>query len=171
MGTLREYETLYALNPELTDDAVDDLRGRLKGILDKMGASLLREETWGKKKFSFVVQKHLRGNFVNLHYVGPAGTVEELERTMRNLESVIRFLTTKHGEVVDIEARKIEVEKAARDREAAKAKREAEREAEMRRREEEGDDEEDDDERPRGRHRGRDRDREFDRDGDDSDRD
>ena len=128
MSVLREYETLYVLNPELADDAVTAVKGKLTDVLAKMGAEMLREDVWGKRKMSFAVKKHTRGNFMMFHYLGKPGTVEELERTMRNLEDVIRFLTTVHGEVSDVEARRAEVDKAVREEAAERAKREAERE-------------------------------------------
>ncbi|MCK6551550.1 30S ribosomal protein S6 [Myxococcota bacterium] len=128
MGTiLREYETLFVINPELADDAANAVIERLKGVLEKMNAELLREDRWGKRKLAFEVKKHGRGNYTLFHYIGPVGVVAELERTMRNLDEVIRFLTTTNGNVLDIAARKAEVEKQARERAADKAKAEAER--------------------------------------------
>jgi small subunit ribosomal protein S6 len=128
MGSiLREYETLFVLNPELTDDAANALIERLRGVLEKMNAQMLREDHWGKRKLAFEVRKHGRGNYVLFHYVGPVGVVAELERTMRNLDEVIRFLTTTNGNVLDVEARKVEVEKMVRERAADRARQEAER--------------------------------------------
>ncbi len=129
MGTmLREYETVFVLNPELSEDALKTLLGRLKDVLERMGASLLREDLWGKRKMSFTVKKQIRGNYMMWLYAGPAGTVEELERTMRNLEGVIRFMTEVHGSVSDLEARMNEVETLIKEEAAERAKREAERE-------------------------------------------
>lgn len=124
---LREYETLFVVQPELTDDVANALIERLRGVLERMGAELLREERWGKRKLAFEVEKHGRGNYSLFHYVGPVGVVAELERTMRNLDEVIRFLTTTNGNVLDVAARKAEVEKMVRERAQDKAKQEAER--------------------------------------------
>jgi small subunit ribosomal protein S6 len=124
---LREYETLFVINPELTDDAANAVIDRLKGVIEKMNAELLREDRWGKRKLSFEVKKHGRGNYNLFHYVGPVGVVAELERTMRNLDEVIRFLTVSNGNVTDIAAKRAEVEKMVRERAADKAKQEAER--------------------------------------------
>ena len=87
------------------------LVARLKDVLDKKKATLLREEKWGKWKLSFEVKKQSRGHYFLLHYVAPVGAVEEVERTCRNVDQVIRFLTTLNGDVTDIEAKKAEVEK------------------------------------------------------------
>lgn len=128
MGTiLREYETLFVINPDLTDDAANVIIDRVKGVLERMNAQTLREERWGKRKLAFEVRKHTRGNYTMVHYIGPVGVVSELERTLRNQDEVIRFLTTVHGNVTDVEARKAEVEKMVRERAADKARQDAER--------------------------------------------
>ncbi len=128
IGKLREYETVFVVNPDLTDDVVNEtIVDRLKGVLDKKKAELLREDRWGKRKMAFEAKKHARGNYILLHFVAEVGVVEELERTMRNLEHVSRFTTTRIGEVIDVEAKKAEVEKMVKERAAAKAKQEAER--------------------------------------------
>jgi small subunit ribosomal protein S6 len=151
---LREYETLVVLNPELADDAAGQAVERLKDVLSKKKATMLREEKWGKRKLSFEVKKHGRGHYFLLHYVAPVGAVEEVERTCRNIDQVIRFLTTLNGDVTDIEAKKAEVEKMV-------AKRAAERKEIPPEMPEKKLDEDDDDR--RDRHRGdrgdRDRDR------------
>jgi small subunit ribosomal protein S6 len=165
LDKLREYETLVVLNPELTDEATNQTVERLHEILTKMKATLLREEKWGKRKLSFDVKKHSRGTYVLLHYVGDVGVVEELERTCRNLDQVIRFLTTLNGDVSDIEAKRAEVEKLVAKR-AEREKERAEAEAQRAQREERGDDDDDDD-RDRDRDRDRGRDRRSSRDDDD----
>jgi len=118
---LREYETLFVLNPELADDAVTELKNRLKAVLEKMNAELLREDNWGKKKFAFRVKKEVRGTFVNFLYAGPPEAVKEFERSLRNIENVIRFLTTVKDEVKDLDAKKAEIDKENREREAKAA--------------------------------------------------
>ena len=128
IGKLREYETVFVVNPDLTDDVVNEtIVDRLKGVLEKQGAEILREDRWGKRKMAFEAKKHSRGNYILVHYVAKVGVVEELERQMRNLEHVTRFTTTRLDEVVDVEAKKAEVEKMVKERAAAKAKQEAER--------------------------------------------
>jgi small subunit ribosomal protein S6 len=127
LGKLREYETIYVINPERTDEEVTEINDRLKGVLQSKGASLLREDTWGKKKMAYESRKQTRGNYIILHYAAEPEAVLELERIMRNIEHIHRFMTELHGPVVDVAAKQAEVDKAVRDRAAAKEKAEAER--------------------------------------------
>ena len=74
---LREYETVFVLHPDLTDDIVTSTVDRLKEVITKMGGEILNEDHWGKKKLAFAVKKHQRGNYVLFHYVAPVGVVED----------------------------------------------------------------------------------------------
>lgn len=128
LGKLREYETVFVVNPELTDDAVNsEVVDRLKAVLEKKGGELLREDRWGKRKLSFEVKNHSRGNYILLHYVGQPGVVEELERSLRNNEHAVRYISSLLGVVTDLEAKRAEVDKMVRERAADKARLEAER--------------------------------------------
>ena len=129
----REYETMLVLNPELTDEQAGEALDRLKEVLTRMKAELLREDRWGKKKLAYEVKKQMRGHYVLLHYVAEVGVVEELERMARNMENVYRFLTTMSGEVRDIEAKRAEVERMVKER--------AERQRAAEKREERGEEE------------------------------
>lgn len=125
----REYETVLVIPAELPDEAAKQVFERLTDVVNKHGGSVLREDGWGKKKFAYDVQKHGRGNYLVFHYAAPAETVFQVERTMRNLDAVIRFVTHRFGEVTDLEARRTDVERMMKER----AKREQEaREAEAR---------------------------------------
>ena len=71
LGKLREYETVIVVNPDLTDDVVNEtIVDRLKGVLEKMKAELLREDRWGKRKMAFETNRNARGNYILMHFVG-----------------------------------------------------------------------------------------------------
>jgi len=128
LSKLCEYETVFVVNSDLADDVVNgEVVDRVKGVVAKMSGEMLREDRWGKRKLSFEMKGAGRGNYVLFHYVGNVGIVEELERSLRNNEHVIRYVTTLNGDVSDIEAKKAEVEKMVRDRAAEKARLESER--------------------------------------------
>mgnify|MGYP006287369245 CR=1 FL=1 len=127
IGKLREYETVLIISPDLTDDVANELIERFKGIIDAKGGTFLREDRWGKRKMAYDMRKNPRGHYVLLHYVGEKAVVDEIQRTSRNVDTVIRNHTTLHGPVKDIEAKKAEVEKLIRERNAEKARQEAAR--------------------------------------------
>jgi small subunit ribosomal protein S6 len=130
MESLREYETLFILRPDLTDEATLQINERLKGVLDREGARLLKCNVWGKRKTAFEVKKQPKGIYVQLCFLSAPGSIREVERNLRMLEPVIRYQTIKVAEEVDVEKRLAQQE--AEDRAQAEAEAKARAEAEAR---------------------------------------
>lgn len=154
---MREYETTFIVQPEISDEGAKELLGRIDGILDRSGAIRLLHDDQGKRRLAYDIQKFQKGRYVTSYYLSDGAAVGPVERALRLEESVLRFLTVMaNPEVVDIEARKAkaaEDERAHAERARERALREAEeeraREAEMRvggRERDEDDDEEREDE-------------------------
>lgn len=104
---LREYETIFLLKPELTDDNVDRLKDRVRGIVSREGGKVIRFTVWGKKKTLYPVAKQPRAIYVHTHYLGDSKMVAEVERNLRNLDEVTRFLSVKIADEVDPESRPV----------------------------------------------------------------
>src|SRR5688572_3139787 len=98
---LREYETVFLVKPDLTDDNVDRLKERVRGIVDREGGRVIRFTVWGKKRTMYPIAKQPRAIYVHTHYLGSSGLVAEVERNLRNLDEVTRFLSVKLAEEVD----------------------------------------------------------------------
>jgi small subunit ribosomal protein S6 len=120
-GRKREYETIFILAPDTQNADVAQLNARLKGIIEDMGGAIVRVDNWGKRKLAYEVQKNLKGIYLYWQYLGSAGLVEELERNLRLLDPVIRYMTVKVDENIDPTARPSEMDDAAYDRAATTA--------------------------------------------------
>lgn len=105
---LREYETVFLVKPELTDDNVDKLKERVRGIIDREGGKALKFTIWGKKRTMYPIAKQPRAIYVHAHYLGGTALVAEVERNLRNIDEVTRFLSVKISEDVDPETRQVQ---------------------------------------------------------------
>ena len=108
-NTSREYETIFILRPDTANDGVAQVNGRLRAIVDQMGGKVLKLDNWGKRKLAYEVRKQLKGIYLYWRYLATSGTVEELERNLRMLDSVIRYYTVKVDADVVADARPTEV--------------------------------------------------------------
>jgi small subunit ribosomal protein S6 len=104
---LREYETIFLVKPELTDDNVDRLKERVRGIVSREGGKVIRFTVWGKKKTLYPVAKQPRAIYVHTHYLGNSKMVAEVERNLRNIDEVTRYLSVKIADEVDPESRPV----------------------------------------------------------------
>ena len=104
---LREYETIFLVKPDLTDDNVDRIKDRVRGIVDREGGKVIRFTIWGKKKTMYPIAKQARAIYVHTHYLGSTTLVAEVERNLRNLDEVTRYISVKIAEEVDPETRPV----------------------------------------------------------------
>lgn len=136
---MREYETTFIVQPEISDEGSQTILTKLDGILETGGATRLMCEDHGKRKLAYEIRKFHKGHYYTLQFLNDGQVVPDLERTLRLDESVLRFLTIMaDGEVADVEARKAvaaeaeveqtkrAAERAAREAEEAAARREQE---------------------------------------------
>jgi small subunit ribosomal protein S6 len=127
-----EYETVVILRPDLDDAETREHVEKLEQIIaDNSGTMLLKDE-WGKRKLAYAIDNHLKGHYVLYNFLGPASAIDEIERRIRINDRIIRFMTIKLEDNVDIPAKvanAAEVQ-AKRDEEARiRAEQEAERAA------------------------------------------
>ena len=106
----REYETIFILNPEISVEGIEQIAARLTDVIGRLDGKLLRAENWGKRRLAYPVRKNPKGFYVYLRYLGYSDMVEELERNMRMIEPVIKYLTVKLEEDVDPTARPVREE-------------------------------------------------------------
>jgi small subunit ribosomal protein S6 len=136
---VREYETTFIVQPEISDEGSQAILAKLDGVLESGGATRLMCEDHGKRKLAYEIRKFQKGHYYTLQYLDGGTVVPAVERALRIEESVLRFLTIlAEEEVEDVDARKSAAaqaeleqqkraeERAAREAEEAAARREAE---------------------------------------------
>ena len=106
--TVREYETVYILKGDVLDEERDKVTNRMTSIVERLEGTLLMQEEWGKRKLAYKIQKNAYGIYYYLRYLGYNDMVAEIERNLRILEPVIKYMTVKLGDDVDVEKRKAE---------------------------------------------------------------
>ena len=100
---LNEYENTIILKPEMPEEDVTRITERLNGIINDHHGEILVHEDWGTRKLAYTVAKSTRGRYVNWYFVSAPNCILELERVIRIESDIIRFLTVRLGENVDLE--------------------------------------------------------------------
>jgi len=126
---MREYETTFIVQPEISDEGCVELFARVDGVLERAGATRLLHDDQGKRRLAYEIRKFQKGRYVTTYYLSGGEAVAPLERALQIEESVLRFLTVlRSEEVADIAARLAEAAEEERVR-SQRAKERAEREA------------------------------------------
>ncbi len=130
---MREFDTTFIVQPEISEEGREALILKLRGVLERSGAVPLEVDDMGKKKLAFEIKKFQKGHYLSLFYLDKGQSVAELERAMRIDESVLRWLTVRREDsVTDLEARKaraVDLERLRKEKAAERAVREAEERA------------------------------------------
>jgi small subunit ribosomal protein S6 len=126
---LRRYETIFISHPDLSEGDIDNLTQRTTDIIRQLQGEVIQVQQWGKKRLAYQVQKQLRGHYTFLDYACLPKAVLELERILRLDDKVMKYLTVKLEDKVDVEAiqrslekvREVEVEEEEASSEASPA--------------------------------------------------
>ncbi len=91
----RMYETIYIVQPDLSDDDLKGLTVKIQEIVTSMKGDLKKLDDWGLRKLSYPIEKFNRGRYFYLRFDGDAPLIAELERKMRLDDKVIRYQSVK----------------------------------------------------------------------------
>jgi small subunit ribosomal protein S6 len=76
-------------------------------------------DEWGVKKLAYDVRKRSRGFYVRLDYCGDGPLVDEIERSFRIDDKILKFMTIVLAKDVDLEKVKEEMVRTAEEKKAA----------------------------------------------------
>jgi small subunit ribosomal protein S6 len=106
---MRRYESVWVVNGDLPDEEVKSAIDKFSRIITSQGGTMVGVEEWGRRKLAYKVQGTIRGYYVLADFAGSAETVKELERNYRIDDRIIRYLTTKRSDKVNLEALQAEI--------------------------------------------------------------
>lgn len=104
----REYELIYILKPNVDPDDAEKVARRVQEIIAATNGKLTKVDIWGKRKLAYSIDRHTRGIFVYLTFVGFGEAVAELERNLRLAEPVIRYQTIVTIKQIDLDSVEID---------------------------------------------------------------
>ncbi len=106
---MKNYETVFILNPVLSEDQAKDTVEKFVNVLKKANADVINIEQWGLKKLAYPINKKSTGFYNLIEFTADAQVINSLETEYRRDESIMRFLTTaldKHAVVYNERRRK-----------------------------------------------------------------
>lgn len=90
---LRNYETVFILDPAIGDDRTAQEVERAKSAIESANGEVVDIQRWGKRKLAYEIKKKREGVYTVLKFRSDGKAVFELERNLRLSEPVLRFLT------------------------------------------------------------------------------
>jgi small subunit ribosomal protein S6 len=98
MSQARQYELVYIMAPEATEQEVTDLHTQIESIVTRYHGELQKTENWGRRKLAYRIGKHREGTYVLEVFTGTGELTKELDRRLKVFDSVIRHLIVRVDE-------------------------------------------------------------------------
>jgi small subunit ribosomal protein S6 len=91
---MRDYELIFIVRPDLDENAFTEVVNRVKGWITDGGGQVDKIDLWGRRKLAYVIRKQTEGQYVFMETKMSPTFSAQLERNLRYLEPVLRFMVT-----------------------------------------------------------------------------
>ena len=92
----RTYELIYLLHRDVSEEDSTKLQDRLNSIVADFNGSVLKEESWGKRKLAYEIKKGVntynKAVYMYVVFKAEPGVTTELERILKISDHCIRFM-------------------------------------------------------------------------------
>ncbi|GJH40580.1 hypothetical protein RCZ04_11300 [Capnocytophaga sp. HP1101] len=92
---MNQYETVFILNPVLSDTQIKEAVEKFESFLTSRGAEFVAKENWGLKKLAYPIQNKKSGFYHLFEFKVAGEVIDAFELEFRRDERVMRYLTVK----------------------------------------------------------------------------
>lgn len=92
---MNNYETVFILNPVLSDEQIKETVKKYEDFLTSRGAKMISKENWGLKKLAYPIQNKKSGFYHLFEFQVAGEVISDLEVEFRRDERFMRYLTVK----------------------------------------------------------------------------
>jgi small subunit ribosomal protein S6 len=109
------YEIMYIVNPNVVEEEIDKINGQVDSVITHGGGKVGKVEKLGKRRLAYLVKKFREGSYVLFTVEASGAVVHEVERRLRVMDQVIKYLTVR----MDEDSKRLDKIKAHREKRAA----------------------------------------------------
>jgi len=94
----RQYELVYILPPDTTEQQVTDLHAQVEGVVSRLNGHIEKTENWGRKRLAYDIGHNKEGVYVLDVINGSGELMKELDRRLKVMDQVIRHMIVRVDE-------------------------------------------------------------------------
>ena len=98
MSQNRQYELVYIVGPETSEQELGDLHAQVEQIVQRFSGTLDKTENWGRRKLAYEIARHREGVYVVETITGSGELMKEIDRRLRVTDAIIRHLIVRVDE-------------------------------------------------------------------------
>lgn len=92
---MNKYQLLYIINNDLGDEDKAATVDKFSALVESLGGVVENVDKWGTKKYAYPINYKKEGYYVLVKFSANAEVPAEIERQMRNSDSVVRQMITR----------------------------------------------------------------------------
>jgi small subunit ribosomal protein S6 len=96
--TDRQYELIYILPPETTEQQVTELHDQVQAIVSRLTGQIEKTENWGRRKLAYEIGPYKEGVYVLEVINGSGELMKELDRRLKVIDLVVRHMIVRVDE-------------------------------------------------------------------------
>ena len=92
---MNKYELTVVVSAKIEEDARAQVIERVKELITRFGGEVSDVEEWGKRRFTYEIQKMREGFYYFIHFESDSTVPGEVEQRIRIMDNVLRYLCVK----------------------------------------------------------------------------
>src|SRR5436853_7565679 len=94
----RQYELVYILPPDTTEQQVAELHEQVGQVVTRMNGQVEKNENWGRRRLAYEIGHHKEGVYVLDVINGSGELMKEIDRRLKVMDQVIRHMVVRVDE-------------------------------------------------------------------------
>jgi small subunit ribosomal protein S6 len=91
------YEHIVIVDSSLEEDGISAAEKRTVETIEKSGGEIIKIERWGRRRLSYIINKHENGYYIFYVFKAPGTTIKPLDNLYKVLDVVFKYMIIKLG--------------------------------------------------------------------------
>ena len=100
-ATVRQYELVYIVHPDRTDDQVQQIITKYNTLITSQGGEVERTDIWERRRLAYEIKGQSEGVYIVCVFRGMPNVEAELSRVFRISEDTLRHIIVRPDEEID----------------------------------------------------------------------
>ena len=98
---MRHYETIYILNPNLSDEDYHEIINKFNKLIENNRGVIIKTQEWGKQRLAYAINKFNNGFYILVSFCANSDVTSELEKNFKIEENILKYQTIKIADNAD----------------------------------------------------------------------
>jgi small subunit ribosomal protein S6 len=96
--TMAGYELVFIVQPEMEEEPRNALVDKITQTISDLKGTVQKVDPWGKRRLAYPIKNYREGFYVLVQMDMPPSAVRPLERAVKLMEDIIRYLIVRRNE-------------------------------------------------------------------------